>query len=208
MRYHEHRSPRHRTPANAGLKKPTNANTWGNVPYAWPYGKAPADLMQHHWYIYWMQAMPGLGNAIPCGSSVMGNWWQYTAEWDTAIISTNANCGLWTTGANGPPNITGGPSNEVVGEGRPPTLTVAPDGLGLTYRWRHNGKEMTNAGTVSGSGTATLTVSAVTKADAGRCHPEETEGFRKGPDACGGRVGQCETSFWRFLGCARASLCL
>jgi hypothetical protein len=156
------------TPANTGVKKPTNANTWGNMPYAWPYGKAPSDLMQHHWYIYWMQAMPGLGNTIPCGASVMSNWWAYTAEWDTAIKGTTSSCGLWTSGSNVPPDITDNPASTLVGDGRPLSLTVSANGAGLTYRWRHNGREMTDGGTVSGSGTATLTVSSASKADAGR----------------------------------------
>lgn len=76
-------------PDNLGAKKNVNANTWGNLVYAWPNG-APADAnakTEAQWYIYWMQNMPGIANGIPNGANQMTNWWEFTANWDAAIQS-------------------------------------------------------------------------------------------------------------------------
>ncbi|HEX9004389.1 MAG TPA: putative Ig domain-containing protein [Blastocatellia bacterium] len=62
-----------------------NANTWGNVPYAWPGGTAPPQEIESKWYIFWMQSMAGRGSAIPYNSNRLTNWWQFTADWDAAI---------------------------------------------------------------------------------------------------------------------------
>ncbi|MEP7339126.1 MAG: LamG-like jellyroll fold domain-containing protein [Acidobacteriota bacterium] len=62
-----------------------NANTWGNVPYAWPGGTAPSQEVESKWYIFWFQSMAGRGNAIPYNSNRLTNWWQFTADWDAAI---------------------------------------------------------------------------------------------------------------------------
>ncbi|HMZ20275.1 MAG TPA: putative Ig domain-containing protein, partial [Blastocatellia bacterium] len=62
-----------------------NANTWGNVPYAWPGGTAPPQEVESKWYIFWFQSFAGLGSAIPYNSNRLTNWWQFTADWDAAI---------------------------------------------------------------------------------------------------------------------------
>jgi len=51
-----------------------------------------------------------------------------------------------------------------------PTTTLAaswPGGSGWTYRWRRNGTDLADAGRISGSGTAALSISAMTLADSG-----------------------------------------
>jgi hypothetical protein len=76
------------TPAGTGQKRLVSAHTWGDHPYAWPPGMAPTnqeDLNEAHWYIYWMQSMPGRGNAIPLGVGRMTNWWRFTGDWDGSI---------------------------------------------------------------------------------------------------------------------------
>ncbi len=62
-----------------------NAQTWGNIPYPWPEGQNPPNHVESHWYIFWMQSMPGIDNAIQYLSNKMTNWWQFTADWDAAI---------------------------------------------------------------------------------------------------------------------------
>ena len=48
------------------------------LPGAWERNEA-------HWYIYWMQSMPGRGNTIPYGADGMENWWRFTGNWDGSI---------------------------------------------------------------------------------------------------------------------------
>ena len=78
------------TPDYSGKTKKVNANTWGNIDYAWPSSVA-IDIPQKtesHWYIYWMQNMPGYKNGISYSAGKnMTNWWYFTADWDDAINS-------------------------------------------------------------------------------------------------------------------------
>ena len=87
-----------------GQTSPVSANTWGSVPYAWPMSRAPGESavwqrVESQWYMYWMQSMPGRGNAIPFGSGTMTNWWWFTGDWDAAIAAGQRLSDL-------PPNIT------------------------------------------------------------------------------------------------------
>jgi hypothetical protein len=73
-----------------GDRAPVSVSTWGGIPYAWPSALAPGETgipqkAESQWYMYWMQNMPGRGNTIPFLSGQMTNWWQFTADWDTAI---------------------------------------------------------------------------------------------------------------------------
>lgn len=72
------------TPAGTGRQKLVNAATWGQIPYRWPGAEAVPQKVESQWYIYWMQAMPGIDNGIMSGSRVMRNWWEFTADWDAA----------------------------------------------------------------------------------------------------------------------------
>ena len=76
------------TPEGVGQKTLVSAHTWGDHPYAWPLGTGPSlqeDRNEAHWYIYWMQSMPGRGNSIPFGADRMTNWWRFTGDWDGSI---------------------------------------------------------------------------------------------------------------------------
>lgn len=86
------------TPAGTGQKKPVNGDYWRNLPYQWPAGLRPEDdgIVESHWYIYWMQNMPGRGNVIPHGTNRMSNWWAFTGDWDASI---RAGLGLYEPGA-------------------------------------------------------------------------------------------------------------
>ena len=78
-----------------GQRTPVNAATWGNIAYQWPEGTAPLnqeDRNETHWYIFWMQSMPGLSNFIPHGQERMTNWWAFTGDWDGSI---RAQAGLY-----------------------------------------------------------------------------------------------------------------
>ena len=72
-------------PDGTGVKKPVNVNTWGQLTYPWPGAADFGQRVEAQWYVYWMQNMPGLGNVIPRGSGVMGNWWWFFADWDAAV---------------------------------------------------------------------------------------------------------------------------
>jgi hypothetical protein len=52
------------------------------------------DRNEAHWYIYWMQSMPGWGNTVPYGRNVMTNWWRFTGNWDGSI---KAGSGLYAS---------------------------------------------------------------------------------------------------------------
>ncbi|MFL5494332.1 MAG: LamG-like jellyroll fold domain-containing protein [Gemmatimonadales bacterium] len=76
------------TPDGIGQKTLVSAHTWGDHAYPWPLGMAPSsqeDRNEAHWYIYWMQSMPGRDNAIPYGPKRMTNWWRFTGDWDGSI---------------------------------------------------------------------------------------------------------------------------
>jgi len=73
------------TPDKSGQQTLVNANTWGNLPYAWPDNLAPPQKTESQYYIFWMQNMPGEQNGIRYGTNVMANWWRFTADWDAAI---------------------------------------------------------------------------------------------------------------------------
>ena len=72
-----------------GTPKPVNNLTWKNQPYQWVPGTRPpeSEIDQPHWYIYWMQNMPGRNNTIPYGNGTMTNWWAFTGDWDGSIKS-------------------------------------------------------------------------------------------------------------------------
>jgi hypothetical protein len=79
-------------PGGKGETKLVNAQTWGNIAYAWPNNDPAPGRTEAQWYIYWMQNMPGRGNKIPYGQNYMTNWWEFTADWDRSI---NARLGLY-----------------------------------------------------------------------------------------------------------------
>jgi len=69
----------------SGKLKEVNAKRWGEISYPWPEGTAPSGKIESHYYIYWMQNMPGYGNKIRLGDHTMNNWWEFTAEWDRSV---------------------------------------------------------------------------------------------------------------------------
>lgn len=66
------------------------------------------------------------------------------------------------------PSITTQPVSVLVATNGIATFSVAATGSGLHYQWYKNGSGLTDGGDVSGSATATLTISPATAADAAR----------------------------------------
>ncbi len=75
------------TPEGLGHRTLVSAATWRNQDYRWPAGTRPDEVTQPHWYIYWMQNMPGRDNPIPYLNTQMTNWWAFTGDWDGSIRS-------------------------------------------------------------------------------------------------------------------------
>ncbi|BDD05824.1 hypothetical protein [Aureibacter tunicatorum] len=71
-------------PDGSGEKKMVNCFTWGNLPYQWPDGLSTESKIEAHWYIFWMQNMPGYNNELTYKGEKMNNWWEYKIDWDYA----------------------------------------------------------------------------------------------------------------------------
>ncbi|MFA6403579.1 MAG: ice-binding family protein [Salinivirgaceae bacterium] len=94
------------------------------------------------------------------------------------VTSTNASLTI-----NAVPVITAEPVNQTECAGSAVSLSVTATGTDLTYQWRKGTVELTNAGTVSGATTATLTIDPVNVTDvatnynvvvSGACTPDVT----------------------------------
>lgn len=78
------------TPDGTGTWTEVNADTWLNIPYPWPAGTTITNTYERteaHYYIFWMQNMPGRGAHISYDTDALTNWWAFTAEWDYALQS-------------------------------------------------------------------------------------------------------------------------
>jgi hypothetical protein len=85
------------SPEGIGRKTVVTAYTWGNHAYTWPLGTGLSGQWERneaHWYMHWMQSMPGWGTTIPYGRNVMTNWWRFTGNWDGSI---KAGLGLYAS---------------------------------------------------------------------------------------------------------------
>lgn len=77
-------------PDGSGEKTAVNCNTWGDIPYAWPDGISPVDndaraKREAHWYIFWMQNLPGADNGLLYRGNPLNNWMEYVGNWDEAM---------------------------------------------------------------------------------------------------------------------------
>jgi hypothetical protein len=86
---------------------------------------------------------------------------------------------------NAAPSITSNPSPQTVCAGATAHFTVSASGAGLSYQWQENGSNISDGGTISGSGTITLTLTGVGLGDSGAsfdcvvsgtCSPPATSG--------------------------------
>ncbi len=101
-----------------------------------------------------------------------------------ANACTGASASLSVT-INAAPNITFSPSPQTVCTGGTANFSVTASGAGLSYQWRKGGSNISDGGSISGSGTASLTVSNATVGDSGAsfdcvvsgtCNPPATSG--------------------------------
>lgn len=146
-------------PDGSGAKKMESAATWGAIPYQWPYGRVPDDTMQHNWYIYWGQAMPGWNNVIPYNTNRMTNWWMYTGDWDAATSMLGTACGLYASGNTTPPTVGAPAGIASVAAGEWLDLSVTATGPGsLAYQWRKAGRPLVDGGRIQGARTSHLRV--------------------------------------------------
>ncbi|MGA2605396.1 MAG: glycosyl hydrolase family 28 protein [Verrucomicrobiia bacterium] len=83
------------------------------------------------------------------------------------------------------PGITSNPSPQSVCAGGMASFTVSASGAGLSYQWQKNGSNIGDGGTISGSGTITLTLTGAGTVDSGAsfdcvvsgtCSPPATSG--------------------------------
>ncbi len=92
----------------------------------------------------------------------------YDAEGDVSLPSNEVS---FNSAGNGPPVITTQPAGQNANAGTTATFVVVAGAAGsLTYQWMENGTNaLSDGGKISGSGTASLTISNVLGGDAGQC---------------------------------------
>ncbi|MDX2118504.1 MAG: LamG-like jellyroll fold domain-containing protein [Planctomycetota bacterium] len=158
------------TPAG-GPTRDVSADTWGSLVYDWPLGD-PDGLTEHNWYIFWMQAFPGLNNSIPYDlfTGRMTDWWSLVADWDRVMTVAGQSLGLHT--ALTEPVMVQEPQSQTLCRGGTITLAaLAEGGPDLVYRWRANGEWIGDGPTgwgseISGAFTSTLTLTNAQPQDA------------------------------------------
>jgi hypothetical protein len=160
------------TPAG-GITRDVSADTWGSLSYNWPSGSPPDGLVEHNWYIFWMQSLPGLDNTILYDLGNPGrfsDWWAFVADWDRVIPAVSTDFGLHTELP--PPTTTRDPDSQVLCVGSTIVLNAeavgAPD---LSYRWRAQGEWIGDGNTgwgsvISGAFTNQLTITNAQPQDA------------------------------------------
>lgn len=58
-------------PDGTGEKKPITSTIW--------------DGDSYKWFIYWMQAFPGMDNGLTCNGKPLRNWWLFMGDFDNAM---------------------------------------------------------------------------------------------------------------------------
>jgi len=89
-------------PDGGGAKTQVSSATWAAHKYSWPGAADFTQRVETQWYIYWMQSLPGLDNAIRLGNGKMNNWWQFMGDWDGSV---QAGIGLATVRDQAAPNL-------------------------------------------------------------------------------------------------------
>ena len=125
---------------------PVSANTWGSLNYNWPYGRIPGGIVEHNWYIFMMQNMPGLENKIPYGANTLTNWWRFTGDWDNAIAKIPTEGGLHASTAS----LSGVVQFEAI------SAAAAPQNVTFLLRPVGGGATLTRTASVNSGGTFNL----------------------------------------------------
>ncbi|MBL8203526.1 MAG: hypothetical protein JNM09_04795 [Blastocatellia bacterium] len=138
------------TPDGTGVIAFVNGDTWGSRSYSWP--TPPSNPVECQWYIYWMQSIPGLNNAIKrFDSEELTNWWAFIGNWDTAIptklgLTKTINCQYVLSTTSQSISNSGGVSSIDITVGTGCTWTATSNDAWITI----------NAGSASGSGNGTV----------------------------------------------------
>ncbi len=145
-----------------------DSTEWSGLNFGW--NGIPPDTTtkaETNWYIYWMQSIPGLNNAVfHENTDLMNNWWRIVGDWDGAKISK---LGLYTPATC---NYTLGASTQTVtlaaGQGSFTVTTTAGCRwtAATTATWIHTTSSGTGTGTLNftfdanagGARTGTITV--------------------------------------------------
>ncbi len=108
-------------PDGSGELEVVNVDTWTDLEYDWPAGGSEGLENRSHsqFLVWWWQNMPGRDSRIPHGSFEVTNWWQFTADWDAAVLG---DLGLY--GDPVPPDSRG----DTDGDGRSDFLLRSTDG--------------------------------------------------------------------------------
>ena len=135
-----------------GFVTQVTGDTWSSLPYAGLVQSNSQLRTEDQWYIYWMQAIPGLDNFITrFDTERLTNWWQFVGDWDTALQNkvglTKALFCIYTLSSTSQNIIAGGGSGSV-------TVTVGP---GCAWTATSNaGWLKLNDGSRKGVGTGTV----------------------------------------------------
>ncbi|HTS19722.1 MAG TPA: glycosyl hydrolase family 28 protein [Verrucomicrobiae bacterium] len=134
---------------------------------------------------------------VPAGATVTSGQGttSITVDWGTIagnvqVTPLNGNSCAGATASlsvsiNAAPGISSGPSPQTVCVGGTANFTVSATGAGLNYQWQENGSNISDGGTISGSGMSTLTLTGVGPGDSGAsfvcvvtgsCSPPATSG--------------------------------
>lgn len=70
-----------------GAQTPVNLDSWGGLAFDWPGEPDFPQRVETQWYVLWMQSMPGHASDLPFGADVLRDWWEFTADWDGAILA-------------------------------------------------------------------------------------------------------------------------
>ncbi len=131
-----------------------------SLTYQWRRGTT--DLVDNGRISGSTTASLSISNAVPGDAGSDYNC-VITAGGQCTVVSNNA-----AVTVEGPANILSDPSDLTVDEGDPASFTVSVQSPGsYTYQWRKDDINLSDGGTISGSTTATLSISASVQSDAG-----------------------------------------
>jgi len=125
------------------------------------------------------------------GTSITVTWGSTSGN--VSVTPANANGCTGTSSslsvtATAAPGIASNPSPQTVCAGSTANFSVTASGAGLTYQWQKNGSNIGDGGTISGSGTTSLTLSNVTTGDSGASFDCVVSGTCSSPATSSGAI--------------------
>jgi uncharacterized repeat protein (TIGR03803 family) len=149
-----------------GLLAARDGNLYGTTETDGAYGLGTVFQISPSGNLNTLAQFEGYNGSTPLAALIQGsdgNLYGTTEAGGTADQGT-----LFRINLAGPLQITGQPANASAAEGGRAVFAVATSGsLPLAYQWQEDGVNLTDGGGISGSRTATLTITNVSLADAG-----------------------------------------